>query len=260
MGFVGTKLELSKGQFSYCPELREQFKLILNSMLGKLAQKPSEEVSCLVKSPAQLRKIAANSVILNVGTVNNTYCELELLKKKDEEDRKGNSVVYAFVTARARITLHTHVMRLASSNFRVFYTDTDSIIFSGPRFEKPPIPMGIAFGDFKDELGPNCSIKKFFCRGRKNFEIMYERDSKRESLVKIKGLSLKSNIAKTIVLDRVNDSSPSQWPREIRVPQMRRRNNKICHQLFDVKMKTNCQRKVKEDLHCLTLPWGYNEQ
>ena len=248
MGFLNTNLELSENDFVSHPELREQFKLILNSMLGKLAQKPLEEKHCSVSSYQELANISKNSRIVDIGTITDQFCDIGVKTKNNGEDNKGNCVVYAFITARARISLHQHMMALEAANFDLFYTDCDSIIFAGPKDKVIPLPQGIAFGDFKHELGENSRIKKFSCRGRKDFEITYQLETREERLVKVKGLALQSHIA--------NTEYESQGECKA-IPQLRRIKSRIQYQTFHICKKISAQRKMsKRD--SLTLPWGFS--
>ncbi len=261
MGFTGTNLQLSAEDFERCPEMREQFKIILNGMLGKLAQRPSEETLSYISSHEDLKKLAKKAEIINIGNVSNDFCEVTIRKKEATEDTKGNCIIYAFVTARARIRLHQHLMELCRTGYKLYYTDCDSIIFTGNNSQNVPLPRGLAFGDFKPELGENTKISKFVCHGRKNFQILYEKESQTKSVVKVKGLSLQSNIAKQIVSEKFSTVpiSKDKIRKKIAVPQLRRIRNDIKHQTFYLSQNISCQR-ITESESKMTLPWGYRKK
>lgn len=269
MGFENTNLELKVDDFSHNPDLRLQFKLILNSMLGKLAQKPSNEETTIVNSNEQLQEILKKSEVTNINCVNEDFCEVRYKQegKKAAIDKKGNCIAYAFITARTRIYLHSNLMLLHRRGFKLYYTDCDSIIFSGNQKQRDlPLPLGIAFGDFKAELGENVDIHDFSCLGRKQLQIQYAKRTQSvpslQFLYKIKGLSLDSKQAQEQVKEHFPTAETTkqafQSDLKIPVPQIRRINNKTTKQTFCLSTRSACQRKVVvDDQNLYTIPWGY---
>ena len=110
-------------------------------------------------------------------------------------------VVYAFVTARARLTMLKDMRWLMSRGCSIFYTDTDSIIFSCPSQRvKEEIIAGLklgsaAYGAYKFET--KTPLIKFVALGPKNYA--YETQDG-ETTVKTRGFTL-SNAA---ALNEVN--------------------------------------------------------
>ena len=265
MGFSGTKLELSLEDFYSEPNLRQQFKLILNSMLGKLAQQPHKEHNQLVTSEKQLQEIMKNCDITNISITNEEFCHVSLKgKEASKVNKKGNCIVYAFITARTRILMHKNLIRLQKSGHNLFYTDCDSIIFSAKKGSHiHPIPIGGAFGDFKPELGKGAKITSFSCTGRKQFRLGYSLPNSKEEeiLFKIKGISLSSHIARQEVYNQFPkaDTLAKDMAKEAKmsIPQIRRIENSCKKQIFHLSTNSNCQRKGNNDENLTTFPWGF---
>lgn len=266
MGFSGSKLELKIEDFSSDPDLRQQFKVILNSMLGKLAQQSPQETSQFVTSQRELRELMKNHDITNVNIAANEFCHLSVQSKKPfDVNKKGNCVVYAFITARTRILMHQHLMALQKAKFSLYYTDCDSLIFVGEKTASLPLPIGFAFGDFKEELGFGTEIQSFSCTGRKQYRLAYTRKGNRnreeEVLFKIKGISLTSQLAKKRVLDQFPTpdvlAQDIEAKKKICIPQVRRVKNSFRKQMFHINVDSSCQRKCTNDQALCTLPWGY---
>ena len=262
MGFLNTKLELSHRDFVENPNARQQFKLVLNSMLGKLAQKPLSEYSRFISDKKELDKVALD--VSKIHTVTDNFCHISQRLEGRGINTKGNCVVYAFITARNRITLHKNMAELVRNGFELYYCDCDSIIFAGTKERSLPIPVGLSFGDFKEELGREKKIKHFYCLGRKQFKICVQESgsNKEEHFLKVKGISLSSEMVRKKVLNAFpEDFSTIEKleEKEIEVPQLRRIQNSCEKQIFHIKAQTNCQRKQCEDVPKSTLPWGFIE-
>ncbi len=264
MGFSGTNLELKLEDFSNDPALRKQFKIIMNSMLGKLAQEITKEKGQFVSSKKELDDLMKTHNITNVNLTSNTFCHVNVeAKKVNQFNKKGNCIVYAFITARTRIFMHQHMTNLQKCGFKLFYSDCDSIIFSGKKDTSPSLPIGFAFGEFKAELGLNTVIKSFSCLGRKQFRLEYfkKETKEKEIIFKLKGISLESKIAKQEVLDKFPKphalAEAILSKKKICIPQVRRIQNSYRKQLFHVTSNCSSQRKCGGDDHLTTYPWGF---
>ncbi len=256
MGFLKTDLELQYEDFVENPSARQQYKLILNSMLGKLAQKPLSEYSRYICEAKELQKIAQN--VTNIHAVTENFCHVTEQQTSEGINKKGNCVVYAFITARNRIKLHENLVKLVENDFSVFYTDCDSIIFSGKSSMSPPIPIGLAFGDFREEFGRRKAIKSFSCLGRKQLHIILnEEDStKEEHVLKVKGLSVNAELPRKKFLEDLAKTEGSPKGKKIIVPQLRRIQNSTEKQMHLLNIYSNCQRKEILNER-KTFPWGY---
>jgi hypothetical protein len=82
---------------------------------------------------------------------------------------------------------------------KIFYFDTDSIVYSLKKKTDNPLPMSPAIGHFKHVYPPK-KIQSFYALGPRNYSISYlNSDNELCSIVKIKGLSLKSLYNKNII-------------------------------------------------------------
>ena len=109
-------------------------------------------------------------------------------------------IVPAFVTAQARLKLYGILEKL---NERVLYFDTDSIIYHyKPHLWNPTI-VNNRLGEWTDEV-PNARIVKCVGMGPKNYGYEFvDKDQKRKSSCKVKGLTLDYNTSQVIYFDRM---------------------------------------------------------
>ena len=118
----------------------------------------------------------------------------------------SNVIVAAFVTAQARLKLYGILEKL---NERVLYFDTDSIIYHHKPHLWNPTTINNRLGEWTDEV-PNARIVKFVGMGPKNYVYEFvDKDRKRKSTCKVKGLTLDYNTSQVIHFDRMLN-----WVRE----------------------------------------------
>ena len=111
----------------------------------------------------------------------------------------SNVIVGSFVTAQARLKLYEILEKLRS---RVLYFDTDSIIYVHKPDKWNP-EIGDRLGELTDEV-PDARIVKFVGMGPKNYGYEYvEKDGKRKSMCKVKGLTLDYNTSQLIHFHRM---------------------------------------------------------
>ena len=82
-----------------------------------------------------------------------------------EPHASSNVIVAAFVTAQARLKLYEPLEKL---NERVFYFDTDSIIYHHKPHLSGPTIVNNRHGEWTDEV-PNARIVEFVRMGPKNY-------------------------------------------------------------------------------------------
>ncbi len=268
MAFKGTPLELKMSDFEKKDSLRQHFKLLLNSALGKLAQKPFSHKISYVKSQEELWKLFEEEDIENVSAISEDICQISIReseKGKKKPNFRTNCILYAFITARSRIRLHKSIMTLQQNKFHVYYCDCDSIFFSGPKNVTPPLVISPAFGDFKNEVPEDSTITNFSCLGRKHYQIISKKEGEKEGTAafKIRGISLQSDIA----LQKVSKDYPLKPPHDKSVPLLVPQVRKVhpsplttASKSRQISMSRNiiCQRKVMIDNRRKTYPWGYN--
>lgn len=262
MEFTNTPLELDKESFKENFEAREHIKLLLNSALGKFNQKTSNINSKLVRSSMEMEKLfeECGENIVDFNEITDSLCQVHLKSNSPThiQNRQKNPTILAFVTARARISLHKNLMNLVAHNYKPFYTDTDSILFSGPN-KNYPLEFGLSFGSFKHELGENAKIKKFQGYGRKNFYLSFQKPNEHDDmLVKIAGLSLNSELAKKDFKNLFLDPKPKiRQVRNVFQKHSQTKSTQIRYITIN-NVDFQCERKVSEDCPILsTKPWGF---
>ena len=110
----------------------------------------------------------------------------------------SNVIVAAFVTAQARLKLYEPLEKL---NEHVLYFDTDSIIYHHKPHLWNPTIVNKRLGEWTDEV-PNARIVKFVGMGPKNYGYEFvDKDGKRRSTCKVKGLTLDYNTSQVIHFD-----------------------------------------------------------
>ena len=179
------------------------------------------------------------------------------------QNRKTNPVILAFITAKARISLHKAIMTLVANQFSPYYCDTDSILFSGPKDAKIPLKFGMAFGDFKHELGEKSKILKFEAYGRKNFSIFFSNtDGKSNHLIKVCGMTLESQIVQKEIEDIF--LFEKEKPKITQIRKIFSKNMSLrlpsIQRITLNNIDLRCERK--NDGKCpnlTTKPWGYND-
>ncbi len=250
MGFENTKLQLSVTDFENNKPLREHFKLMLNAALGKFAQKNCQKKIQFVKNHKELLDVLSRNEVIDVSGLTEDICQVHVNENTPSTPPNSNAIIYAFITARARISIHKQILALSKTkDCRVFYCDTDNIIFSSPENLNPfPVPVGPSFGKFKKELGSHATIDNFVAHGRKNLKISFQSQHTKETIYKVKGVSLKSTMAKSVFEKHFTNFENMADSRKI--PQARQ----VCSKSFDTRthrqdftfhQNIECQRYVE---------------
>jgi hypothetical protein len=168
MSYIGQYFEhegihLKPEDIKKSSSLRSLAKLLLNSLYGKFGQRLNLRKTHLVKDVQSLCALMTHPKhvlvdfhvlskdLMQIETENNIYFE--------QADLKTNVVIAAFTTSWARLKLWNVMNQLGS---RVFYTDTDSLIFEASPNNHPTDPK---LGEFLGELADELACKKVECRG-----------------------------------------------------------------------------------------------
>ncbi len=265
LGFENTNLEISPSQLQPNETKRKLFKSFMNSCIGKFAQRKNFPNSKFVRSAEDIDQVLKNGEeITDFSIIDEYLCRLETTPKTEHNiiDRKTNPIITAFVTALSRIDMHCHIIKLSRVGFTPLYTDTDSLIFFGPKNQKVPLPTRPFFGNFKEEF-KKAELDAFCCVGKKNYAVTMKEKGKEKTELKVRGLSFQSqttlsNISfmdfKNFLCIRNNFRS---------VPQARLKTNKnsyeVSKHIVPIKIATtlNFHRILLPNNTYKTLPYGY---
>ncbi len=273
MNFHGD-LQLTEENVQGNTSKRRSFKLLGNAMLGKFSQRAQFSETLFVQSQAQMEKVFSEENVVDIMPISENICEIEISPHVEnaKKTRSGNCIIGAFVTAHARIQLHKDLMTLHSRGYKLFYCDTDGIIFTDPKPQvSKPLPLSLSPcpGDYKHELGSDINIESFACLARKTYSLSFTKKgaTSNETCVKSSGLSLVSTEAKKALSIDDFERLLSNWQTKemaIPVPQLRRFlitesrsvQHKICKQRLSNKI--DVQRFVK-NISSSTLPFGFTQ-
>ena len=182
--------------------MRAIAKIMLNSLWGKLAQRGNMTKTEYISEPSKFFDLVTNpnKIVKNVD-----ICRENLLLVNWDDTESSvelhacsNVIVAAFVTAQARLKLYGILEKL---NERVLYFDTDSIIYHHKPHLWNPTIVNNRLGEWTDEV-PNARIVKFVGMEPKNYGYEFvDKDGKRKSTCKVKGLTLDYNTSQVIHFD-----------------------------------------------------------
>lgn len=183
-----------------------------------------------------------------------------------EPNKTTNVVIAAFTTAYARMELYKYLEFLGPD--RVYYFDTDSILFTERPGEKMP-EKGDFLGQMTDELegfGVGAYIIEFVSGGPKNYAIRICIPSNDKinpetviTVVKIKGITLNYKICDLINFDAMKRLvSGEQKPVEVWTNSIKRTN---LADVYSTRAKKTynfnyTKRQLTGDDYC-TVPFGY---
>lgn len=128
--------------------MRSPAKLLLNSFWGKFVQRSSLTQTTLTDIPAIFTDMMASvqQEVKTVCFINDSRLQIDWIYNTDfiEASCRTNTVIAAYMTAQARLTLYSYLQPL---DRRVLYCDTDSIVFTkSPGQGTPP------FDDYLEDL------------------------------------------------------------------------------------------------------------
>ena len=204
MKFFSKDLELTPDNVKFDPDSKEFNKLMLNSVLGKNAQKRSAVSSKITSSLKDIHKACENESIVDIEAV--SFSKFLIVTKNANIHRanfNNNSIIYAFLTAYGRIFIYGAMEVLEQNKAEIFYVNTDGIFYKIPKkidLTQNLDIFGYSLGKFVEEYE---GIQSFFSLGPRNYSMLL-RDSNGQykEITKISGLSIT-----TAVTSIVNHSS-----------------------------------------------------
>jgi DNA polymerase elongation subunit (family B) len=187
-------LNITKEELQHNEALRAFAKLLSNSALGKLSQNELKKHVAYVHNWHELYTLLKDPN-LKISAVNPIHDFLAEVTYEEQDFMMGlqkntHCVVYSHVTAFARTEMLQDMRLLQKEGFDLFYTDTDSIIFSMPDEKYDDFcrmfDLGNpAYGLYKEETKGR--IMQFASLGCKNYSFVTNAD---EECVKVRGFTL----------------------------------------------------------------------
>jgi len=273
-GIILTKEEIKKN-----PGLRYISKLMLNSLWGKLAQRPNlpqtsvcterHEYWDLVRRQEEGEITISGHKLVSDETI---IVSWTLTKEEDCNPGNTNVAIASFVTAYARLHLFKYMEKILEfGRDRLLYFDTDSIIYVEMEGEKI-LECGEYLGELTDELndyGPGAYIKEFVSGGPKNYAYCVQTlGGENFTTIKTKGIKMNGAVLNTLTLKLMVDfvkaytDIADKKQLSINVPQLRFGVEKDTHKVFTADI-FKIYRVVSEKRRVLgnnTLPYGYIDE
>ncbi|XP_054152671.1 uncharacterized protein LOC128951450 [Oppia nitens] len=272
----GVDLEFNK--MSPNPGLRFIAKLMLNSLWGKLAQRPNQKQTKLCKTYDAYRSIISDAKIQIKGEImpNDETILVNYQYIDDNYSSAGNTniALASMVTGNARIHLYRELHNIESSaKGRVLYFDTDSVIYRhDPTKGWYDPPIGDFLGDMTDEIEKDYKegsyINSFTSCGPKNYGYqVVTGDGRVIQKVKVKGISITEEVKHKINFERVKETAQHYFnntPITTLAPQLCFRSDKL-HNVTTNKVNKIYQavsekrRIVRGHPIYQTVPYGFYE-
>lgn len=205
------KKELQQGQFEENLEKRNFIKLTLNSFLGKFSQKAYQTTTKLISSEEEICKYfySKTFTISEIVPINKHFCSIQLKRKRKtltNPSLRTNCILGGQIVAFAREFMQRQILKLEKINAKIFYIDTDSLIFSLKKTQRFPFEISPCFGDFKFEIPVEDEILNFFSLGPKNFTVQYKNNEGiLKDIVKLRGVTLSNEINNKIIDSKLYD-------------------------------------------------------
>ena len=249
------------------PEYASFYKRILVSLLGKLAQVNNRNTTKFVRNKSQLQSIFYSEKIEDLFDYGNVCHVVIKPPERKNENRFGNSIIYSYVLALARVYIHKCMMRLWNDGASVYAVENDCIYFSRPKVLPNPFTYSQTFGYFHEEY-KNCIITSFNSFGSKSNSISYIENGILKHKIKAKGFNLQSSLIKSILefesFEEMLQHFITNKLVQIEIPQIRVVKNVKKMTVSQILRRINMnnviitKRIFLKDCH--TVPYGYRTQ
>ena len=260
------KFSLTPTKIEKNPGLRTLAKMMLNSMWGKFGQNPNKTQVKEFDDPIQFHEFHDSDKydVRYVSVLTEQRVEVHYKHQLQDDPVSPNLNIFiaCFTTCWALLKLYEQLHKLKE---RVFYFDTDSVIFKTSSGQRKP-DLGEYLGDFKNELNEGDTISEFAFGGPKNYGYQ-TRQGKQEC--KVRGISLNSEGSKQLNFPilKQNVLDDMQQPLETRTRQTAvRKPYHIVRQAKDYRIQTEervkqyqlvYSKRVIDPKTFQTYPYGY---
>lgn len=193
LNLYGTVFEVQTSDLCSNPMKKNFYKLMLNSVLGKLSSLNQYETTDIVQSQGQLEFLLTKHNLTEINVIDENHVMVSYVNDFVKSKNNFNIYLGSYVTAYAKIVLYDFMLKLRSLNYPLFAIDTDCLLFEQPKScNSCPFVISLTPGNLKPVLD-NCEILNYCSLGNRNYSIVYK-DSKGfiKTQIKCKGLSLLS--------------------------------------------------------------------
>jgi hypothetical protein len=276
INYLNTELDLkepfvlSSSEIEFNKSKRTFFKVMANSLFGKLEQKTNKSQTLFVSNQKDLEEIFfSENKINDIFCINENICEVQISPNelKLRPNRKSNCYIGAQVTAYARETIYKHIQTLLKVNAFLYRVDCDSIIFTLPKSIDLPFKFSDAVGHFKMEVDGN--IESFYSLGPKNYSLTFELNGHHETISKVSGLSITNSLQKDLLSDKLFEFYIAQFLKKnsekTLVKQQRIKGNfkklKISSSIENITFSNDISKRryvLPNTLNYQTNPYGFN--
>ena len=273
--FKNENVKLDSDNIEKNSALRFIAKLFLNTLWGKLAQRPNLPQTKICNDYDDYFKLATDpEKVIKGELMVNEDCLIVTWEYSDDDLAKNGSTSIAtasFVTSYARIELLRVIDEVEEIPGRLLYMDTDSIIFchtDGEPLPKTDDYLGCLADEISKDYGPNAKCTKFCSLGPKVYamEIWPENADEPIVPVKAKGITLTDKALSIIKMEEmvkianeyIKNKGKNEERNELSIPQMQINSDKM-HVIYTKHFnKTFRVMSEKRRIHGNdTLPYGY---
>ena len=249
------------------------FKQLMNSFLGKFAQKQVRTKTQVAKSHSDIMKtFHKNGLdIESLDVLNEFNCLVNYNEDQARElDLTKNCLIFGMVTAYARLYMHKNMMHIKNEcNGKIFFVSTDSIGFSCLKKNEPTSLIGPHIGQFKREYE---NVKSFLALGSKNYSITYELNGEVHTKTKISGVALNLPVHSQFKSETYREMVQkflSGILTEVTLPQRKNfvsklsienRDVKVCIRNAVYKCRAVLRTNTSTQFFLGTLPYGYKKE
>ncbi|XP_053536862.1 uncharacterized protein mcf2lb isoform X1 [Ictalurus punctatus] len=244
------------------PAKRSVAKLALNSLWGKMCQRPDRSNTTLIRDPAKFLQFMFSD-IYNVSQFSFLNEEVVMVQWRYADERlikplNANVFIGIFTTAYARLELYNLMDRLDQ---RCLYTDTDSVIFKSKEGDWMP-PLSDYLGGLTSELDDGDQIVEFVSAGPKTYGY---KTMKGKTTMKAKGITLNCINSEIVNLKSLTELVDERVKNPDHTGHLVTTHNQIVRDKkgFHLRNKSQLKRfRVVYDKRVLlsdftTLPYGY---
>ena len=164
---------------------------MLCSILGKFAQQTNQTESKFVHSQYALNKLFLSENIDDILCFDKVCHVLTRSKKKSKINRSANCVIYAYVTAYARIYMHEQMIKIWNAGGLIYGIENDCLLWARHMFTLSPLTYSHRFGNFKIDC---TNVTSYISFGPKASAITIKTPNGSNTKIKARGFNLQSKL------------------------------------------------------------------